>query len=65
MKAMKLCCIKLIVCLLVLSYCLYSSENPVNFDTIALTVLSCRYFVILCIEAIYARLDRFSYAPAT
>ncbi|WP_372367431.1 hypothetical protein [Candidatus Uabimicrobium sp. HlEnr_7] len=58
MKAVKFCFIKLIICLSILSYCLYSSENSLNFDTIALTVLSCRYFAILCIEVIYARLDR-------
>ena len=58
MKAVKSCLIKLAICLLVLSYCLYSAENPMNFDTIALSVLSCRYFVILCVEVIYAQLER-------
>lgn len=57
MKAVKSCCIKLIVCLLILSYCLYSSANTINFDVIALSILSCRYFAILCIEAVYARFD--------
>lgn len=64
MKALKSCLIKLIICLLVLSYCLYSSNNTINFDTVALTILSCRYFVLFCVEAIYARLDRLSCLPA-
>ncbi|BBM83463.1 hypothetical protein UABAM_01815 [Candidatus Uabimicrobium amorphum] len=57
MKAIKSCLIKLFVCLFVLTYCLYTSNCEVSFDTVALSILSCRYFAILCIEFLYINLD--------
>ncbi|BBM84830.1 hypothetical protein UABAM_03191 [Candidatus Uabimicrobium amorphum] len=62
MKSMKSCLIKLIVCLLALAYCFYASPNQITFDIVAISILSCRYFAVLCIEFLYSRLDKINYA---
>ena len=61
MKSTKSCLIKLVLSLLTLVYCFYASPNHITFDIIAVSILSCRYFAILCIECLYARLDRINY----
>ncbi|WP_372367458.1 hypothetical protein [Candidatus Uabimicrobium sp. HlEnr_7] len=64
MKSTKLCLIKLVVCLFVLAYCLYTSPNQITFDIVAVSILSCRYFAIFCVEFLYARLERVNYLPS-
>ena len=61
MKSTKSCLIKLVVCLLALAYCFYASPNQITFDIVAVSILCCRYFAILCVECLYARLDRINY----
>ncbi|WP_372368300.1 hypothetical protein [Candidatus Uabimicrobium sp. HlEnr_7] len=55
---MKSCLLKLTVCLLTLCYCLYSSENQITFDVVAISMLSCRYFAIFCVECLYTKLEK-------
>ena len=64
MKAIKTCLLKLILCLSVLSYCVYTAENNVTIDVIIMSIVSCRYFAVLCVEVIYAPLNKINYAIA-
>ena len=64
MKAIKSCILKLVLCLLVLVGCLYFSNNEINTEILILSFLSCRYFIVLCVEAFYAKLDSLDYLPA-
>ena len=62
MKSIKSCLIKLVLCLLTLAYCFYASPNQITFDIVAVSILSCRYLAVFCIECLYARLDKINYA---
>lgn len=62
MTTLKSSFIKFIISLIVLAYCFYTSPNQITFDIIAVSIVSCRYLAISCVEWLYARLDRANYA---
>ncbi|WP_372368296.1 hypothetical protein [Candidatus Uabimicrobium sp. HlEnr_7] len=55
---MKSYLIKLVICLLTLCCCLYFSKNQITFDVVAISILSCRYFAVFCVECLYTRLEK-------